>query len=64
MRAIAVEFVDRPSLTCPQPVDTAIEYARQITEALEYTNGRGVMHRYLNPPTSKSLPTAGASCST
>jgi serine/threonine-protein kinase len=53
MHAIAVEFVDCPSLTCPQSLVTAIEYARQVNEALEYTNGRGVMHRHLKPANIK-----------
>src|SRR5215831_19496969 len=46
-RAIAMELVEGPTLACPQPVDTAIDYAKQIAEALEYAHDRNVMHRDL-----------------
>src|SRR5579864_3336007 len=48
-RALAMELVDGETLASPLPIQTALEYARQIAEALEYAHERGVIHRDQKP---------------
>jgi serine/threonine protein kinase len=55
-RAIAMEFVEGPTLACPQALETALDYAQQIIESLEYAHDRGVMHRDLKPANIKITP--------
>lgn len=52
-RAIVMELVEGETLTGPLAVDTALEYARQIAEALEYAHEKGVIHRDLKPANIK-----------
>jgi serine/threonine protein kinase len=52
-RAIAMELVEGRNLQGPLPVETALLYARQIAEALEYAQERGVIHRDLKPANIK-----------
>jgi len=48
-KAIAMELVDGATLTSPVPLDTALNYARQIAEALEVAHEKGITHRDLKP---------------
>jgi serine/threonine protein kinase len=48
-RALVMELVEGETLSGPLPIQTALQYARQIAEALEYAHERGVIHRDLKP---------------
>jgi serine/threonine protein kinase len=54
--ALVMELVEGGTLSSPLPVDTALNYARQIAEALEYAHERGVIHRDLKPANIKVTP--------
>jgi Tol biopolymer transport system component/predicted Ser/Thr protein kinase len=52
--ALVMELVDGETLAAreqagPLPVETALEYARQIAEALEAAHEKGIVHRDLKP---------------
>ena len=58
VRALVLELVDGPTLQDriakgPIPLDEALPIAKRITEALEAAHEQGVIHRDLNPPTSR-----------
>jgi Tol biopolymer transport system component len=55
-RALIMELVEGETLKGPLPVETAIHYAIQIAEALEYAHERGVVHRDLKPANIKVTP--------
>jgi eukaryotic-like serine/threonine-protein kinase len=55
-RAIVMELVEGETLASPLPVDTALNYARQIAEALEYAHEKGIIHRDLKPANIKATP--------
>jgi serine/threonine protein kinase len=55
-RALVMELVEGGTLSSPLPIDTALNYARQIAEALEYAHERGVIHRDLKPANIKVTP--------
>ena len=54
--ALVMELVEGQTLPCPLPLDTAIAYAKQIAEALEYAHDRAVIHRDLKPLNVKVTP--------
>src|ERR1700739_2910557 len=55
-RAIVMELVEGETLTGPLSLDTALNYARQVGEALEYAHEKGIIHRDLKPAKIKVTP--------
>jgi serine/threonine-protein kinase len=55
-RAIVMELVEGETLAGPLPVETALNYARQITEGLEAAHDKGIVHRDLKPANIKITP--------
>ena len=48
-RALVMELVPGEALKGPLPLDTALNYAKQIAEALEAAHEKGIVHRDLKP---------------
>src|SRR6266571_3989806 len=55
-RALVMELVEGETLPCPLPIETALKYARQVAEALEYAHEHGIVHRDLKPANLKVTP--------
>jgi serine/threonine-protein kinase len=55
-RALVMELVEGETLKGPLPLETALEYARQIAEALEAAHEKGIVHRDLKPANIKVTP--------
>jgi eukaryotic-like serine/threonine-protein kinase len=53
---LVMELVEGESLSGPLPVVTALNYARQIAEALEAAHEKGIVHRDLKPANVKITP--------
>ena len=47
--ALVMEMVEGQTLKGPLPVGTALDYARQIADALEAAHEKGIVHRDLKP---------------
>jgi serine/threonine protein kinase len=55
-RALVMELVEGETLKGPMPVETALVYAKQISEALEAAHEKGIVHRDLKPDNIKITP--------
>ncbi len=54
--ALVMELVEGETLAGPLPIETALNYARQIAEALEAAHDKGIIHRDLKPANIKVTP--------
>jgi Tol biopolymer transport system component/predicted Ser/Thr protein kinase len=48
-RALVMELVEGETLQGPLPLETALNYAKQIADALEAAHDKGIIHRDLKP---------------
>ena len=69
VRYLVLEYVDGEDLSDrmrlgPLPVDEALHLGGQIAAAVGAAHDKGVIHRDLNPPTSRSTMTVRSRCST
>src|SRR5215471_16737777 len=55
-RALVMELVEGETLAGPLALDTALNYARQIADALEAAHEKGITHRDLKPANVKVTP--------
>ncbi len=54
--ALVMELVEGDALRCPVPEETAVDYARQIADALEHAHEKGITHRDLKPANVRITP--------
>ena len=57
-RALVMELVPGETLKPPLPLETALNYARQIAEAIEAAHEKGIVHRDLKPANIVVTPEA------
>src|ERR1700690_1699153 len=55
-RALVMELVPGTTLKGPLPLETALNYAKQIADALEAAHEKGITHRDLKPANVKLRP--------
>ena|SRR5579872_3120011 len=55
-RALVMELVEGESPKGQLPLETVLDYARQIAEALEAAHEKGIVHRDLKPANIKITP--------
>jgi Tol biopolymer transport system component/predicted Ser/Thr protein kinase len=55
-RALVMELVEGEDLAGPLPLETALDYARQIADALEAAHDKGIVHRDLKPANIRVTP--------
>jgi Tol biopolymer transport system component len=53
---LVLELVEGETLRGPLPLDRALEYARQVADALEAAHEKGIIHRDLKPNNVKVTP--------
>ena len=53
---LVLELVEGETLSGPLPVEQALEYARQVAEALEAAHAQAIVHRDLKPANVKVTP--------
>src|SRR2546421_1423194 len=54
--AIVMELVEGEDLHGPLPIETAVDYARQIAAGLDAAHEKGIVHRDLKPANIKVTP--------
>src|SRR5262245_962331 len=55
-RTLIMEFFEGEMLAGPLPIDTALNYAGQLIEALKAAHDKGIVHRDLKPANIKITP--------
>jgi serine/threonine protein kinase len=53
---LVLELVEGETLRGPLPIEQALDYARQVADALEAAHERGIIHRDLKPANIKVTP--------
>ena len=53
---LVLELVEGKTLCGPLPIERALDYARQVAEALEAAHRKGIIHRDLKPANIKVTP--------
>jgi len=56
VECLVLELVEGETLSGPLPLPRALDYARQVAEALEAAHAKGIVHRDLKPSNIKVTP--------